>query len=233
MIGRKDTNVLTLAGASNSLPLVPWAYEHIWRPRSLGILTGGRFTVAQEIALLKNWLGAQPGELIVDLGSSTGLYARGTARAQPDATIVAVDMAPEMLKAGQRHARGEGVTNITHIRAPVQQLPFADASVDALVCGGSLNEFPSMDEALREARRVVRPGGRLFAMSLLNATSLAGRIGQWAAGLSGIRFPMLQEYNLNVERTGWACERQQVYGVVVFTLLRPVLSPSGSRRSHP
>ena len=218
---RDDTRLLTLAGVSNYLPFLPWGYENVWRPRSLTMLSGEPFPVEREIKLLNDWLAVQPNELIVDLGSSTDLYPRDIGKQNADATIVAIDMAAGMLKAGRAYARRDGVKNIAHVRAPAQRLPFADASVDALVCGGSLNEFRSMSEALREARRVVKPSGRMFAMSLLKATSLPGRIGQWNARLSGITFPTLDEFNAMVQSAGWTRERQQVFGVVVFTLMKP------------
>jgi len=202
---------------------LPWGYENIWRPRSLALLSRETFPVAREIKLLNDWVAPQSGELIVDLGSSTDLYARGIGKSNADAIIVAIDMATGMLLAGRKYMLRDGVKNIAHVRAPVQRLPFADASVEALVCGGSLNEFRSMSEALREARRVVKSDGRLFAMSLSKATSLAGRIGQWNARLSGISFPPLDEFNRVIAQAGWQCERQQVYGIVVFTLMKPAV----------
>ncbi len=220
---RNDTNLLTLAGLSNYLPMLPWGYENLWRPRSLTFLSGETFSNAREIKLLNDWLTPQSGELIVDLGSSTDLYARGIGKQSADAAIVAIDMATGMLDAGRKYALRDSVKNIAHVRAPVQRLPFADASVDALACGGSLNEFRSMSEALREARRVVKAGGRMFAMSLLQASSTAGRIGQWNARVSGIAFPSLDEFNRVIAQAGWQCERQQVYGVVAFTLMKPGL----------
>lgn len=216
-----DTDLLTLAGLSNYLPMLPWGYENVWRPRSLTMLSGEPFPVEREIELLNDWLAVQPNELIIDLGSSTDLYARGIGKQNADATIIAIDMATGMLKAGRKYARRDGVRNIAHVRAPAQRLPFADASVDALMCGGSLNEFRSMSEALREARRVVKPSGRMFAMSLLQATSLTGRIGQWNARWSGITFPTLDEFNAIIQSTGWTRERHQVFGAVVFTLMKP------------
>lgn len=218
---RDDTRLLTLAGLSNYLPLLPWGYENIWRPRSLTMLSGESFPAEREIKLLNDWLAVQPNELIIDLGSSTDLYARGIGKQNADATIIAIDMATGMLKAGHNYARRDGVKNIAHIRAPAQRLPFIDASADALVCGGSLNEFRSMSEALLEAQRVVKPTGRMFAMSLLKAKSLAGRIGQWNARLSGISFPSLDEFNAMIHSSGWTRERQQVFGTVVFTLMKP------------
>lgn len=215
-----DQRLLTMAGLSNYLPMLPWGYGNVWRPRSLTLLSGEPFPVKREIKLLNDWLAVQPNELIIDLGSSTDLYARGIGKQNADAAIIAIDMATGMLKAGREYARRDGVNNIAHVRAPVQRLPFADASVDALVCGGSLNEFRSMSEALREARRVVKPTGRMFAMSLLQATSLGGRIGQWNAGLSGISFLTLDQFNVSIASAGWQCERHQVYGVVAFTLMK-------------
>jgi SAM-dependent methyltransferase len=220
---RGDNGFLTSAGLSNLLPLLPWAYENVWRPRSLSLLTGEPFPVAREIKLLNDWLMVQPDELVIDLGASTDLYARGLAKQNTSATIIAIDMAPGMLRAGHKYATQEGVANIAHIRAPIQRLPFADASADAVVCGGSLNEFRSMTEALHEARRVIKPDGRMFAMSLLQANSRTGRLSQWSAGWGGIHFPSLVEFNAAIESTGWAQARQQVFGVVVFTLLNPIV----------
>lgn len=218
---RNDARWLTLAGLSNYLPMLPWGYENVWRPRSLTLLSGEKFPVEREIELLNDWLAVQSNELVVDLGSSTDLYARGIGKQEPSATIVAVDMAMGMLQAGRAYALRDGVRNIVHVRVPAQRLPFADGTIDTLVCGGSLNEFRSMGEALREARRVVKPSGRMLTMSLLKATSLTGRIGQWNARLSGISFPSLDEFNAMIQSAGWHCERQQVFGVVAFTLMRP------------
>lgn len=210
-----------MAGLSNYMPFLPWGYENVWRPRSLTMLSGEPFPVEREIKLLNDWLATQANELIVDLGSSTDLYARGIGKQNSGATIFAIDMAAGMLKAGLAYARRDGVKNIAHAHAPAQRLPFANASIDALVCGGSLNEFRSMSEALREARRVVKPSGRMFAMSLLKAKSRGGRIGQWNARLSGITFPTLDEFNAIIQSTGWTRERQQVFGVIAFTLMKP------------
>lgn len=220
LVQRGDVRYLTLAGWSNFLPFLPWGYEHLWRPRSLTLLSGEAFPMAREIALLNDWLNVQPGELIVDLGSSTDGYARGIGKHHTNATVIAIDMAIGMLRAGRQYAVREGVNNIVHLRAPVQRLPFANATVDALMCGGSLNEFRAMDEAFREARRVIKPEGRMFVMSLLAATRLPGRLAQAITRPSGIQFPTLAEFNRLMDVSGWHCERQQIVGLVAFTLLK-------------
>jgi ubiquinone/menaquinone biosynthesis C-methylase UbiE len=223
---RGDGGRLTFAGWSNRFPGLPYGYEHVWRPRSLSLLTGEPFSIERELKLVNAWLRIMPRELVVDLGSSTDLYARGIAKstcqwggAAP--TIIAVDMALGMLKAGRAYARQARLFEIIHVRAPVERLPFADGTVDALMCGGSLNEFHSMRVALREARRVCSSKGRLLTMSLIAANSPLGKLGQWLARTSGIRFPQLDEFNATIKAAGWACLQQQVFGAVVFTLLKP------------
>jgi ubiquinone/menaquinone biosynthesis C-methylase UbiE len=220
-----DARRLTIAGASNFLPGLPWVYENLWRPRSLTLLAGEKFSVARELAWLNDALKPQPNELIVDLGSSTSLYARGIARATQHLgdsapTILAIDIAPGMLRAGVQCARRDGVHNIAHVRANVERLPFDTASVDALVCGGSLNEFRSMRDALREAYRVGKPGGRLVTMSLLAATRASGKFAQAQAKLSGITFPTRDEFNATLDEAGWRRLAQNVIGIVAFTLLK-------------
>lgn len=114
---RDDTRLLTMAGLSNYMPFLPWGYENVWRPRSLTMLSGEPFPVEREIKLLNDWLATQANELIVDLGSSTDLYARGIGKQNSGATIFAIDMAAGMLKAGLAYARRDGVKNIAHARA--------------------------------------------------------------------------------------------------------------------
>ncbi len=220
-----DARRLTLAGTSNFLPLLPWAYENVWRPRSLTLLTGEKFSVARELAWLNDSLKPKANELIVDLGSSTSLYARGIARATQHLgdsapTMFAIDIAPGMLRAGVQYAQRDGVHNIAHVRANADRLPFDEASVDALACGGSLNEFRSMREALREAYRVCKPGGRLVTMSLLAATRALGKFAQAQAKLSGITFPTRDEFNATLDEAGWHRVEQNGIGIVAFTSLK-------------
>jgi SAM-dependent methyltransferase len=216
-----DLKLLTMAGWSNHFPFVPWIYENLWRPRSLTILSGEKFPIERELNLLNEWLALPENALVIDLGSSTDLYARGLSKRNGSATFVSIDLSIGMLQAGRAFALRDGLKNIAHVRAPVQGLPFGDATVDAIVCGGSLNEFRDMKLALREGRRVCKPSGKLFAMSLLEAESAVGRLGQFGARTSGIRFPRFGEFNAMVQSAGWSRERQEVFGVVVFTLMRP------------
>lgn len=214
---------LTLAGRSNLAPWVPTLYENVWRPRSLSILSGEPFPPARELALLNDWAHVAPDELVLDIGTSTGFYARGLARACDAAQIVALDHARGMLQMARMLARREGFNKLIYLRAFAQAPPFADASVDVVVCGGSLNEFDSMAEALREMRRVLKTGGRLVMMSLLAASSPQGKLAQQFFGMSGIHFPTRAAFNLLAHEAGLRVVEQQAYGSVLFSRLEKLM----------
>jgi SAM-dependent methyltransferase len=136
------TYPLTVAGRSNLAPFAPQIYEKVWRPRALSLLTGKKFPPTLELARLREWAQVKVGDLVLDVGTSTGFYARGLATV--DAEIVALDHARGMLQTARAVARRKGFNRLAYLRAFAQALPFADAGVDVIVCGGSLNEFASM-----------------------------------------------------------------------------------------
>lgn len=200
-------------------------YEDLWRVRSLGILSGRPFPVQEECSLLTSALSPVPGGLYLDLGSSTGLYARALARhaqgmeGEEDAQVVAIDISTEMSKQARRKAREEGV-RLFLLRADVTRLPFASASVDGLCMGGTLNELGRTAETcLSECRRVLKPGGRFFMMHLLRAQTITGRVLQGVAATGGIRFWSLEQSNQMFRQAGFTVLRQQVDGVVCITTL--------------
>ncbi len=216
---------LTLAGESNNALLAPYIYEHLWRPRALTWLTGKAFPEAQEIALLAEWASVAPGQLVLDIGTSTGLYARGLARVTGTAgaeqpVVVAIDLARGMLQAARHYARREGIDSLAYLRTPAERLPFADASVDVIVCGGSLNEFRSIPIALCEMQRVIKPEGRIVAMSLLEAEGGWGRLSQRVFVSSGIKFPTQEAFNQAVNAAGLTVTRQEIWGIVAFSLMQ-------------
>lgn len=224
----RGSQFLTLAGRSNDAPLAPQLYESVWRPRSLSLMTGESFPPAREMALISQWARPTPADMVLDIGTSTGFYARGLARACGDrAQIVALDHARSMLMMAQRNARREGLRNIAFLRAFVQALPFDEASVDVIVCGGSLNEFRSIGEALCEMRRVLKPNGRLVTMSLLAAESGNGKLAQRFFSLSGIRFPTRTEFHKLVREAGLETVQQETYGIVAFSRMERVESGTG------
>jgi ubiquinone/menaquinone biosynthesis C-methylase UbiE len=109
--------------------------------------------------------GLGPGNHVLDIGAGTGdqslLAAR---RVGPDGFVLATDISAEMLGITARVAQQEGLTAITTRVMDAQQLDLQDNAFDAVICRLALMLIPNPKLALREIRRVLKPGGKLAAL---------------------------------------------------------------------
>ncbi len=208
-----------LAQSSNFWPLTAAVYEPLWRKRSLGLLTRGAFSTERELELMLSWVKPEPGERILDAAASGGLYARTLLRAQPELDVHALDFSRAFLKKAQGYAERDGVQP-TFVLADVRALPYRDAVFDALVCGGSLNEFTDLPRTLAEFARVLKPGGRMWQMYLTRAGGWSGKVGQGLARLSGLRFVTAAGLEAEAQRAEFRLEQAQYRGPVALALFR-------------
>ena len=98
---------------------------------------------------------------VLETAAGTGILTRALHRALPGATITATDLNPAMLE--QAAASLPGSDAVRWVQANAQELPFEDGSFDALMSEFGIMFFPDRPRAYAEARRVLRPGGRLSA----------------------------------------------------------------------
>jgi demethylmenaquinone methyltransferase/2-methoxy-6-polyprenyl-1,4-benzoquinol methylase len=104
------------------------------------------------LAAIRDALAGAPGRRLADVGGGTGNYAAALAREGWE--VVVVDRSPEML----RQAAAKGLETV---EGDAQQLPFEDESFDAVTMISMLHHVEDRSRALAEARRILRPAGRL------------------------------------------------------------------------
>jgi ubiquinone/menaquinone biosynthesis C-methylase UbiE len=109
--------------------------------------------------------GLQPGDQVLDIAAGTGDQSLLAARlVGPGGSILATDISADMLTIAARVVQQEGLTNITTRVMDAQRLELENDAFDAVICRLGLMLIPHLQQALREIRRVLKPGGKLAAL---------------------------------------------------------------------
>jgi arsenite methyltransferase len=136
-------------------------------------------------------LGAlQPGEAVLDLGSGSGTDVFCAAvSVGASGRVVGVDMTAVQLDHAARLRERDGFTQVELVAARIEELPFDDASFDAVLSNGVINLSPDKGRVFEEAARVLRPGGRLAIADIVSGRALKERtrrnVELWAACIAG------------------------------------------------
>jgi len=131
-----------------------------------------------------------PGEVVLDLGSGGGIDVLLSAkRVGPTGKAYGLDMTDEMLALANENKRKAGAENVEFLRGEIENIPLPDNSVDVIISNCVINLSADKDRVLREAFRVLKPGGRLAVSDVVTRGEVDAQIRQnillWVGCVAG------------------------------------------------
>jgi ubiquinone/menaquinone biosynthesis C-methylase UbiE len=132
----------------------------------------------------------KPGEIVLDLGSGGGIDVLLSARrVGPAGKAYGLDMTDEMLALARENQRKAGATNVEFLKGTIEEIPLPEASVDVIISNCVINLSGDKDRVLREAFRVLKPGGRFAVSDIVLRQALPGPLQRslmlWAGCVAG------------------------------------------------
>lgn len=110
------------------------------------------------------FLALEPGQRVLDVGCGTGVFLpRLAAAVRPRGGVVGLDHTPQFLREAAARVERDALEHVELVEGDAASLPFPDGAFDAAHCERVLMHLPDPDAAIREMRRVVRPGGTIVA----------------------------------------------------------------------
>jgi arsenite methyltransferase len=132
----------------------------------------------------------RPGETVLDLGSGGGIDVFLSARrVGPQGKAYGLDMTDEMLALANENKRKAGVENVEFLKGEIENIPLPDNSVDVIISNCVINLSSDKDRVLKEAFRVLKPGGRFAVSDVITRGEIPAEVRQsmllWAGCIAG------------------------------------------------
>ena len=131
-----------------------------------------------------------PGETVLDLGSGGGIDVLLSARrVGPKGKAYGLDMTDEMLSLANENKRKAGAENVEFLKGEIESIPLPDNTVDVIISNCVINLSADKDRVLREAFRVLKPGGRFAVSDVVTRGEIAPEVRQsvllWVGCIAG------------------------------------------------
>jgi len=148
----------------------------------------------------------RPGEVVLDLGSGGGIDVLLSAkRVGPTGKAYGLDMTDEMLALARENQRQAGVENVEFLKGEIEDIPLPDNSVDVIISNCVINLSTDKDRVLKEAFRVLKPGGRFAVADIVLTRPLSveyqRHLALWAGCVAGAL--LISEYKEKLAAAGF------------------------------
>ena len=161
----------------------------------------------------------KPGETVLDLGSGGGIDVILSARrVGPTGKAYGLDMTDEMLALAEENKRAAGIANVEFLKGEIENIPLPDNSVDVIISNCVINLSGNKDRVLREAFRVLKPGGRFAVSDVVTRGEIPAEVRQnvllWVGCVAGALEE--KEYQAKLTAAGFGdveLEPTRVYNV--------------------
>jgi SAM-dependent methyltransferase len=132
----------------------------------------------------------EPGEVVLDLGSGGGIDVLLSARrVGPTGFAYGLDMTDEMLELAERNQRAQGASNVSFLKGHIEEIQLPDRTVDVVISNCVINLAADKGQMLREAFRVLKPGGRFAVTDIVVQGELPAAVRQdmesWTGCVAG------------------------------------------------
>jgi arsenite methyltransferase len=160
-----------------------------------------------------------PGETVLDLGSGGGIDVLLSARrVGPTGKAYGLDMTDEMLALARENQRKAGVENVEFLKGEIENIPLPDNTVDVIISNCVINLSGDKDRVLREAFRVLKPGGRFAVSDVVTRAEVPGEVRRnmllWVGCIAGALGDY--EYVIKLAKAGFediGIEPTRVYNI--------------------
>ena len=161
----------------------------------------------------------KPGETVLDLGSGGGIdVVLSARRVGPTGKAYGLDMTDDMLALARQNQRKAGLENVEFLKGEIEHIPLPDNSVDVIISNCVINLSGDKDQVLREAFRVLKPGGRFAVSDVVTRGVIPQEIREnmllWVGCIAGALGD--EEYRGKLAKAGFSAieiEPTRVYGV--------------------